>query len=395
MAIQTTEWTSPPDTEAELLAWLDAMRELDPVQRDPDRGGWHVFGHAECVEALTNHSAFSSVLAADVPEDSPMTIFRIGNLSWMDPPRHQVLRSLVRHVFTPRYVAGLEPMISGTVERFLAEIEGKEQISFIEEYAAPVAAAVIANMLGIPDEDRDLFGRWTAALMSIADPTLKKNEVGTIIGYTRDIKVYLKDLVQDRRRAPQDDFITRLTSVEVDGETLTDDEIMGLICLLLLTGQTTTQSLANAVICLDQNPDADQALRADLSLCNSTLEEVIRYRAQTSRVARVTTREVKLGRHVIPEGQPVSVWLAAANFDPVKFPDPEVFDLKRHPNQHIALGHGVHFCLGAPLARMESSIALEGFIKRTSSVSVDYEQTTLLDPRLVFGANTLMINASW
>jgi cytochrome P450 len=395
MAIQTTEWTSPPDTEAELLAWLDAMRELDPVQRDPERGGWHVFGHAECVESLTNHSAFSSVLAADVPEDSPMTIFRIGNLSWMDPPRHQVLRSLVRHVFTPRYVAGLEPMITGTVERFLAEIEGKEQISFIEEYAAPVAAAVIANMLGIPDEDRDLFGRWTAALMSIADPTLKKNEVGTIIGYTRDIKVYLKDLVQARRRAPQDDFITRLTSVEVDGETLTDDEIMGLICLLLLTGQTTTQSLANAVICLDQNPDADQALRADLSLCNSTLEEVIRYRAQTSRVARVTTREVKLGRHVIPEGQPVSVWLAAANFDPARFPDPEVFDLKRYPNKHIALGHGVHFCLGAPLARMESSIALEGFIKRTSSVSVDYAQTTLLDPRLVFGANTLMINASW
>lgn len=395
MTVQTIGWTNPPDTEDALLEWLDTMRELDPVQRDPERGGWHVFGYAECVEALTNHSAFSSILAADVPEDSPMTIFRIGNLSWMDPPRHQVLRSLVRHVFTPRYVAGLEPMIIDTVDRFLSQIRGKEQISFIEEYAAPVAAAVIADMLGIPDEERDLFGRWTAALMSIADPTLEKNEVGTIIQYTRDIKVYLKDLVQDRRRAPQDDFITRLTSVEVDGETLTDAEIMGLICLLLLTGQTTTQSLANAVICLDQYPEADRELRADLSQCNSALEEVIRFRAQTSRVARVTTREVKLGRHVIPEGEPVSVWLAAANFDPVKFPQARTFDLRRHPNKHIALGHGVHFCLGAPLARMESTIALERFLGRTSSVSVDHAQTTLLDPRLVFGANTLMINASW
>lgn len=395
MVIKTAQWTSPPDTENELLSWLDEMRAMNPVQRDPERGGWHVFGHAECVAALTNDDAFSSILAGDVPADSPMTIFRIGNLSWMDGWRHQQLRGLVRHVFTPRYVAGLQSMVVDTVERYFGEIEGKEEFSFIDEYAAPIASAVIADMLGIPASDRNLFERWNAALFSVADPSTERNEVATVISLTKDIKQYLEDLVQSRRRAPLDDFISRLVSVEVDGRTLADDEITGLITLLLLTGQTTTLTQVNAVICLDRNPEADRELRADLSLLDGAIDEVMRSRAQTSRVARITTKPVALGNQVIPAGERVSVWLAGANTDPAQFPDPRAFDMRRSPNKHVALGHGVHFCLGAPLARMETTTALRYLLQKTRSLAVDQERTTYLDPRLAFGSYRMTVRATW
>lgn len=394
MVTETAQWTSPPNTESEFITWMNAMRAIDPVQRDP-HGGWHIFGHAECVEALSNHGAFSNAVAKDVPEGSPMELFRTGNLSWIDPPRHPQLRALVRHAFTARYVAGLRPMVVSTIERFLGQIEGKEHFSFIDEYSSPIAEAVIANMLGIPDSDRILFGKWSAALMSLADPTVEQNVLRKIVGYTRDIKQYLAVLVRSRRRNPKDDFITRLTAAEVDGETLGDDEIMGLVTLLLLTGQTPTLTLANAVICLDQNPAADKLLRADPNLCGTALDEVLRYRAQTTRVARLTTRAVTLGRHELSEGDDVSVWLAAGNFDPAKFSDPLTFDPLRHPNPHVALGYGIHFCLGASLARMESSLAMEHLLRSTRGISVDHERSKLLDPRISFGATTLMVNATW
>lgn len=395
MTTQTTEWTNPPDLEDDLRTWLDDMRERDPVQRDTDRGGWHVFGHAEATDALNEHGALSSVVGVDLPDDSPLQIFRVGNLSWMDPPRHDQLRALLRPVFTPRYMASLQTMIEETVDRVLGNIEGRDEFLFSHDYAAPIASSVIGEMLGIPLSDRGLFRKWTNALMSLADPNVQTNGVGTLIGFTRDIKLYLEALVRNRHRVPKDDFITRLTAAEVDGQTLTDEEIRGLITLFLLTGQTTTQTLNNAITCLEQNRDAERELRANPSLIPTALEEVMRYRAQTSRVARITTKPVQLGGHWIPAGQPVSVWLAAANFDPKKFADPYRFDIHRTPNPHIALGHGVHFCLGAPLSRMESAIALQRFLARTKSFEVDHERTTMLDPRLVFGAQLLMVKAVW
>ena len=390
----TANWTIP-DTDAELIAWFDEMRALDPVQRDPIRGGWHVFGHAEACEALHNHAVFSSDVGGQVPEESPMVIFREGNLSWMDPPRHLQLRALMKEVFTPRYTAGLEPMIVETVDEFIARIDGKEAVSFVEEYAAPVAAAVAANFLGIPESDRFLFSRWTRVLMALADPTTTTNEVPKVIAYSRDIKLYLEALVRNRRRLPKDDFISRLTAVEVDGARLTDAEILGMITLMLLTAQTSTQTIGNAVLCMSQFPDAERDLRAEPRLIRGFMEEVMRYRAQTSRVARITTRPVRLGRHEIPERQPISVWLSAADFDPAKFDDPHRFDPRRSPNPHLALGHGIHFCLGAPLSRLESETAISRLLARARHIEVVPEESQLLDPRLVFGPARLSVRITW
>ncbi|MER7184596.1 cytochrome P450 [Streptomyces hyaluromycini] len=393
-AASMANWTIP-DTDAELLAWFDEMRATDPVQRDPERGGWHVFGYAEAEEALRNWEAFSSDTGGDVPDDSPMQIFRSGNLSWMDPPRHRQLRALMREAFTPKYTAGLQPMIIDTVDGFIAGIEGKDDVDFVDEYAAPVAAAVAANMLGIPESDRFLFGRWTRGLMTLADPTTQQNEVGRIIAYSRDIKLYLEALVRNRRRLPKGDFISRLTVAEVDGERLQDAEIMGMITLMLLTAQTSTQTIGNAVLCMDQFPAAERELRSDPELIHGFMEEVMRCRAQTSRVARITSREVVLGQHEIPARQPVSVWLSAANFDPAKFTDPHAFDPRRSPNQHLALGHGVHFCLGAPLSRMESELAVSRLLARARRIEVDHTDAQLLDPRLVFGPSRLRVRFAW
>ncbi|MGH3730932.1 MAG: cytochrome P450, partial [Micromonosporaceae bacterium] len=160
-------------------------------------------------------------------------------------------------------------------------------------------------------------------------------------------------------------------------------------------GQAATLTLVNAMICLDQHPDAMARLRGDLSLLGPAIEEVMRYRNQTTRVARHTLKEAVVGGYTIPAGQPVTVWLAAANRDRRVFEQPEVFRLDRAPNPHLALGHGIHFCLGAALARQEIDLAMLRMLEQTSQLSVDYAASRMLDPRLIFGAGELTMTAKW
>jgi len=389
------EWTSPPADEDELTAWFDAMCAHTPVRRDPDRGGWHIFGYQESVHALSNHGAFSNNLAVALPEESPLQLYRVGNLSWMDPPRHQQLRGLVHKAFTPKYVAGLEPMVTATVEKFLGEVRQKDTFAYMEEFTSPIVSTTIAQMVGIPTEDHVLFRNWSKALMSLTDPAQTKNGVKEVVENTRVIRDYLHAHVRSRRKNPTDDLTSRLVQSELDGERLEDAEIAGLISLNLTAGQTATQTLANSVICFDQHPDEFARLRANPDLLESAVEEVMRFRAQTTRVARKTVKPVTVGGQEIPAGEGVSVWLAAANRDPRKFPNPEIFDIARSPNQHIGLGHGAHFCLGTPLARMEINIALRRFLEEARTITIDYGTSRLLDPRLVFGANELTLRVDW
>lgn len=396
MTTQTApEWTSPPADEDELTAWFHDMCVHTPVRHDPERGGWHIFGYRESVHALSNHSAFSNNLAVALPKESPLQLYRVGNLSWMDPPRHQQLRGLVHKAFTPKFVAGLEPMVAATVEKFLGEVRQKDTVSYMDEYTSPIVSTTIAQMVGIPTEDHVLFRKWSNALMSLTDPAQTKNGVRDVIENTREIGDYLHAHIRGRRKNPTDDLTSRMVESELDGERLADAEIAGLIALTLTAGQTATQTLANSIICLDQHPADAARLRANPELLESAIEEVMRFRAQTTRVARKTVTPVTLGGEEIPAGEGVSVWLAAANRDPRKFTDPEVFDITRSPNPHIGLGHGAHFCLGTPLARLEIKIALRRILEEAKQITIDYETSRLLDPRLVFGANELTLQIDW
>jgi cytochrome P450 len=395
LATPLTDWTTPPEDEAEFVSWLDARCAQAPVQRSPKQDGWHVFGYLEAMAVLADHAAFSSATAVELPPGSAFQLFRVGNLSWMDPPRQRELRGLVSRAFTPRYVAALAPMIEATVEEYLAAVRGRPRFEFVNDYASPIVSTVVARMMGVPAQGQELFRRWSADLLSLIDPHSTSNPLAKVTARARLMAAYLHEYVDRRRRSPRDDLASRLIQAEVDGERLSDDEIVGLIALLLSTGQAATLTLVNAVICLDQHPDAMARLRGDLGLLGPAIEEVMRYRNQTTRVTRLTVRDAAVGGHAIPAGQPVTVWLAAANRDPRAFARPGVFQMDRAPNPHLALGYGIHFCLGAALARQEIALALRRLLEQTSRLSVDYAASRLLDPRLIFGAGELTVSAQW
>lgn len=387
----TSVWTPPPADEAGLTDWL---RDREPVQRDPG-GAWHVFGYHEVKEVLHNHGAFSNNVVKPVRDDSPMRLYGTGNLTWMDPPRHRQLRGLVNQVFTARYIAGLEPMIRETAETLLDGIRGRTEVSYVDEFASPVVATVIARMLGIPEKGLRLFQEWSKDLLELCDPSAEQNSLQKIFTRTQIAEAFLHRFISRRRAAPADDLTSGLIAAEVDGERLGDDEIAGLMALLMSTGQAATMTLTNAIFLLARHPESLAKLRARPELLDSAIEEIMRYRSQTTRVDRKTTRDVVVAGHEIPAGQTVAVWFASANRDPRVFADPEVFDIERSPNPHIAFGHGIHFCLGAPLGRMEIRIALRRLLESTVDFTVDPAGTRMLDPRLMYGASEAAVRFDW
>jgi cytochrome P450 len=391
--VHATGWTNPPAGEQELVAWFREMRDRDPVQCDP-KGGWHVFGYPEAVAVMANPADFSNTVT-EVPETSPLKLFGTGNLAWMDPPRHRQLRSLVNKVFTPRYVEGMRPVVEDVAGQALRRIRRQDTVSFVDEYTFPVMLTVIARLVGIPRDDYPLFGKWLKVLLAITE-TQTQNLIEVFSALTQEMHRNVHALIASRRREPKDDLVSRLTESELDGQILSDDEIAGLVALLVATGEGgATQTLANAILCLDQHPAAADRLRADSGLLDGAIEEVMRFRSQTTRVARRTTRDVPLAGHVIPAGEMVSVWLTSANRDKRKFDRPDTFDMTRSPNQHISLGSGIHFCLGAPLARLEVNVVLEQFLAETESFSIDYPNSRLLDPRMICGANEIAVRVRW
>ncbi len=387
--------TSPPADEEGLISWLRAKCEEDPIQAGQGTAGWHVFGYQEAVDVLSDHAAFSNAVIAGTPQGSAFDLFRAGSLSWMDPPRHGQLRAVLSRFFAPRYVAGLEPMIASTVEEFLEKIRSRDRVELIGEFASPIISTVMGRMVGVPPGGQELFRRWSKDLLSLVDPGTAGNRLRAVAASARLIDIYLHEYVSRRRQAPADDMVSGLLTAEAGGKPLTDDEIVSLIAFLLSSGQGAALTIGNAVICLDKHPAAAARLRADHGLLQPAIDEVFRYRNQTTRVSRRTIRDVAIGGHVIPAGQDVSVWLAAANRDRRKFERPDSFEIDRSGETHLALGYGIHFCLGAALSRLQISIAIGRLLAETRGFSVDYAASRLLDPRLIFGASELTFTADW
>lgn len=389
-----TRWTAPPADETSLLAWLDGLRDTAPVQRAPE-GGWHVFGHPEAMEVLGNPAAFSSELPHELPPGSAFQLFRAGNLSWMDPPRHRDLRGLVGKVFTPRYVARLTPMVTEVVKHYLAEVRGRPRFEFVDDYASPIVATVVAKMIGIPPSGQELFRNWSADLMALIDSGATGNALQRATERARLMSVYLHEYLARRRLRPGEDLVSALAQAEIDRQRLDDDEIVGLVALLLSTGQAATLTLVNAMICLDEHPHVADEVRGDPARLRPVVEEVMRFRNQTTRVVRHAREGAELAGERLGHQEQVTVWLAAANRDRRVFADPDRFDSDRASNPHLSLGHGIHFCLGAALARLEIDLALQQLLQAADHVSVDREASRMLDPRLIFGASVLEVEVTW
>jgi cytochrome P450 len=341
----------------------DRLRSDSPAFHVPAPfDAWLIFDFEGVWRALNDHDAFSS----KVP--SPPNWFLFS-----DPPRHTKQRGLIARAFTPSVVTNLEPLIRRLSRELLDAAVGRGEIDLVADYAAPLPMTVIAELIGMSGVDLPRFKRWSDGILKISYTRSGADSAAAALqefyAVTAEMDAYLADLIARRRAEPKDDLITRLVGAEVDGERLTPPEILGFFQLLVVGGQETTVNLiSNAMLCFLEHPDQLARLRAVPDLLPAAIEEVLRYRSPLQWVMRTPRRDIELHGQVIPAGKLVLPMIGSANRDPKRFRDPNRFDVARDPNPHIAFGHGIHACLGAPLARLEARIALADLLERLTDV---------------------------
>jgi cytochrome P450 PksS len=286
------------------------------------------------------------------------------NMLDSDPPDHTRLRALVQKAFTPRVVERMHERIEAVSHQLLDEIAPNQSVDLIERYALPIPTTIIAELIGVPPSDRDRFHRWSNTIVSI---TLSTWSTVRAIPALRSFLRYIRSQVEARRSEPQGDFLSALVAVEESGERLSSDELVAMVFLLLIAGHETTVNLiGNGVLTLIQNRDQMVRLRRNPSGIATAVEELLRYAGPLDMATERFAREaITLGDITIPQDAVVYAVLASANRDERQFMNPDTLDLNREPNRHVAFGHGIHFCLGAPLARLEGQIAIRTLLERT------------------------------
>ncbi len=360
-----------------------ALRELGRVHRSGANGAWLVTGYAEVRQLLTD-SRFGEAagrggrirLSRERREGPERLLGRVETMLSTEPPEHTRLRRLVSKAFTPRSIENLRPLIQQIVDELLDSLDGGE-FDLVPTLAWPLPVIVIAEMLGIPREDRERFKRWSDAMIatlggdySLLAEARRSNE---------ELVEYVSAVMEARRREPQDDLISRLVAAEEQDSVLSEDEILGTIALLLVAGnETTTHLISNGMLALLRHPAELERLRADPALVPSAIEEFLRHSGPVHTTRRLASVDADIGGVRIARGEIVIAILAAANRDPAKYADPDRLDVSRNPTDSVAFGDGIHFCLGAPLARVEAQIAFASLLKR-------FARLRLLDPNPEWG----------
>lgn len=358
-----------------------ALRESGPILYDERMKAWEVFTYDAVHTVLSDYERFSSDSFAYAPASSVEE--RDRSILNTDPPRHRQLRNLVSQAFTPRAIAQLVPRIAEITNELLNVVINRGSLDIIEDLSNPLPVIVIAEMLGIPTADRQQFKAWSDALVTFEYEDSNpenfedfRQRVSRIVRATLDdIYRYFEEIIAERRRKPGNDLISALIASELDGERLPERDILSFAALLLVAGNiTTTNLLGDALLCFDEHPEVMERLKQEPQLIPSAIEEVLRYRSPVTMITRYATRDVELAGKTIARGELILGWVSCANHDPAQFPVPERFDIERMPNHHLSFGHGIHFCLGAPLARLESRIALTILFERLQNIRCIHDQ---------------------
>ncbi|MER5931168.1 cytochrome P450 [Streptomyces sp. NPDC002054] len=367
--------------------WLRGIRPAGAIEFDEEIGAWCAYGYNEVEQILGDHATFSAATAkyAAVQVDPK---FQEGDISQMDPPEQNKYRKLIGHAFTPRVINGLEGRIQKITDELIDEVQEKGSFELVADLAYPLPVIVIAEMLGVPLSDRDLFKGVAfdiienmAGLDFVAGGEGIEDQIHAAEARLKPMLDYMADQVAQRRKQPREDLLTYLIQAEQDGETLTDNEVVNIANVLLITGHiTSTMMVGNTMACLDTEPAVFDKVRADRSLVPGAIEEALRLLPPAATLSRVTTREVEIGGVTIPAEQMILPWVSAANRDPLKFDRPNVFDPARTPNDSISFGYGVHYCLGTRLARLEGKIAINTILDRFPKFSSNPENPPTFFP---------------
>ncbi len=387
--------------KADPFPFLAQLRATEPVYRTTLPDGTPVWLVARYNDVLTllrderftknRRSALTPEQARKLPWTPPMFRPLERNMLDLDPPDHTRLRSLVHKAFTPQLVDKMRTRVQALADELLDLVGPRSEIDLIKDYALPLPMTIITEILGVPTKDRDNFHKWSNAVVSLTSPKPTLRVIPSVWRFIR----YLRRFFKVRRRDPRDDLVSALIRAEEAGDRLNEDELLAMVFLLLIAGQETTVNLiGNGMLALLQNPHQMERLRSEPSLIKFAVEELLRYTSPvlmtTERYAldNATMQEVK-----IPRGEMILGVIGSANRDETVFDTPDELNLAREPNKHLSFGQGIHFCLGAPLARMESQIAINTLLARVPNLQlkIDPESLRWRPSMLLRGLQTLPV----
>ena len=355
------------------------LRSMDPVHWHEAINGWVLTRYAD-VAAMLKSPHVSSDRAATAPARGPeefqeLYTFRANSMLNSDPPKHTRLRTLVSKAFTPAAVERLAPIIQKVTDEAVDAALARGGMEIMHDLAYPLPVTVIAHMLGVPPEDRDRFKKWSDDITATAGnimANLTPDHYRQAIQSTRELTAYFHQVVTERRSQPRDDLLTAMAKAEEQGDRLSEPELFANAVLLLNAGhETTTNLIGNGVWALLRFPDEKRRLREDPSLANTAVEELLRFDSPVQFTSRILKEDVTVGGKALKAGQLVLLLLGAANRDPAQFAEPDRLDVGRQDNKHVAFGMGPHFCLGAPLARLEGRIVLQTLLRRLPGLRLD------------------------
>ncbi len=374
------------DNEYNPFSWYKRMRETSPVYLDPHQEIWNVFLYDDVKRVISDKDYFSS------KRDDPQLLSR--TVLSADPPDHTRLRSLVNKAFTPRMVADWEPRIQAIADDLLEQVSGQPMIELVEHFSSPLPVMVIAELLGIPSSDRKQFKEWSN---SIVIESSSQEELSYAINKRNraisELLEYFDSVIEEKRKDLKEDIISVLIQATENEGKLVKEELLAFCIILLVAGnETTTNLISNAVYTFMENKTIWEKVKQNADLVPNVIEEVLRYRSPVRALTRKVKAETTIGGHVLKPNHTVIAWIGSANRDEKKFSHSEDFDFSRDPNPHLAFGNGIHFCLGAPLARLEAKIALTRLINSYSDIS--FQEGYKIDPirsPFIYGLKSLPI----
>ncbi|WP_028778961.1 cytochrome P450 [Shimazuella kribbensis] len=363
--------------------WYKKLSERNPVVYDENfmqfygtKGGWHVLRYDDVQTILSDYETFSSQVMPQIDEN-PLT----RGIQSSDPPFHRQLRMLVAKAFTPKAINDMKPWIEQITNELIDKIIDRGEMDVTSDIAIPVPIQVIAKMIGVPFEDQAKFKEWSVTILK--QPTDEEG-VAVFLQCQKEMGAYFFHLIEQRKQQPKDDLVTHLIQAEVDGQKLSANDLLAFLMTLLVAGnETTTNFINNAILTFMEFPEVQEHLTSHPEDIPKALEEVLRYRSPVQYVNRVAAKDVILRGQQIKKGDHINLWIGAANRDESVFPNADQFDFNRTNLKHIAFGHGIHFCIGAPLARLQASIALKIMLERMGQFKLKDNKEPVMNPTVV------------
>lgn len=368
-----------PEGQLNPYPWYKEMRNTAPVRYDENRDCWDIFRYNDVKEIIAGFETYSSEFDSDILAGSSdeSAVNLAETMIGRDPPEHERLRGVVDEYFRPGYLREFSDDFEELAHRQLDSVlEDGNEFDFAAEFASPIPAIVIAEILGVPPSKRGLL-----------------IEVGPGGEHTQhELKEYITGLVRERKENPSDDILSEVIHATPDGKSMTEEEIYQFCALLLLAGsQTTITLLTNAIWMFAEHGIVPDIREGNIDL-DTAIEEVLRYQPPVHVITRIAAEDVEIHGTQIPEGDRIVSWIGSAHRDPQQFENPETFDPERKPNRHIAFGSGIHFCLGAPLARLEAKAVLPVFFDRISDLSITTDEHQPIMSPIMYGLQRLPVS---